>query len=277
MTIPFSPVQKQRLREVGVDPELMDQEFQDVQERDSAFRQVEKTAIRKSRERIVSLQRSRFRPVLCELEDCLVETLTKEGFVQVATPLIIARQMLAKMSITSDHPLSKQVFWVGENRCLRPMLAPSLYSLLKRLIRLWKKPIRIFEVGPCFRKESRGGQHSNEFTMLNLVELGLPEEDREHRLEELVALVMQASRIETYHLSTKPSAVYGDTIDVVSGVEVGSAALGPHKLDAHWGIFDSWVGVGFGLERLALVREGFQNIQRVSRSLEYLDGVRLNM
>jgi len=275
--IPFSPVQKQRLREVGVGPELMDRVFQDARERDSAFRQVEKMAIRKSRERIEALQKNRFRPVLCELEDCLVETLTKEGFVQVATPLIIARQMLAKMSITSDHPLSKQVFWVGENRCLRPMLAPSLYSLLKRLIRLWKKPIRIFEVGPCFRKESRGGQHGNEFTMLNLVELGLLEEDRKHRLEDLIALVMRASGIKAYRLSTKPSEVYGDTLDVVSGVEVGSAAMGPHKLDAHWGIFDPWVGVGFGLERLVMVREGFQNIQRVSRSLEYLDGVRLNI
>jgi len=262
---------------MGVDPELIDQEFRDARERDSAFRQVEKTAIRKSRERIVTLQKNRFRPVLCELEDCLVETLTKEQFVQVTTPLIIARQMLAKMSITSDHPLIKQVFWVSENRCLRPMLAPNLYSLLKRLIRLWKKPIRIFEVGPCFRKESRGGQHSNEFTMLNLVELGLPEEDRKYRLGELVALVMQASRIETYHLNIKPSGVYGDTIDVVSGMEVGSAAMGPHKLDAHWGIFDPWVGVGFGLERLVMVREGFHNIQRVSRSLEYLDGVRLNI
>lgn len=277
MIIPFSPVQKQRLREVGVGPELMDRVFQDARERDSAFRQVEKMAIRKSRERIEALQKNRFRPVLCELEDCLVETLTKEGFVQVATPLIIARQMLAKMSITSDHPLSKQVFWVGENRCLRPMLAPSLYSLLKRLIRLWKKPIRIFEVGPCFRKESRGGQHGNEFTMLNLVELGLLEEDRKHRLEDLIALVMRASGIKAYRLSTKPSEVYGDTLDVVSGVEVGSAAMGPHKLDAHWGIFDPWVGVGFGLERLVMVREGFQNIQRVSRSLEYLDGVRLNI
>jgi len=275
--IPFSPVQKQRLREVGVGPELMDRVFQDARERDSAFRQVEKMAIRKSRERIEALQKNRFRPVLCELEDCLVETLTKEGFVQVATPLIIARQMLAKMSITSDHPLSKQIFWVGENRCLRPMLAPSLYSLLKRLIRLWKKPIRIFEVGPCFRKESRGGQHGNEFTMLNLVELGLLEEDRKHRLEDLIALVMRASGIKAYRLSTKPSEVYGDTLDVVSGVEVGSAAMGPHRLDAHWGIFDPWVGVGFGLERLVMVREGFQNIQRVSRSLEYLDGVRLNI
>jgi phenylalanyl-tRNA synthetase alpha chain len=113
--------------------------------------------------------------------------------------------------------------------------------------------------------------------MLNVVELGLPEEERKHRLEDLIALIMRASGIKAYRLSTKRSEVYGDTLDVVSGVEVGSAAMGPHKLDAHWGIFDPWVGVGFGLERLVMVREGFRNIQRVSRSLEYLDGVRLNI
>lgn len=277
MPVPFSLVQKQRLREMGMAPELMDQEFRDAQERDSAFRRIERMAIRKGRDRLSTLQTTRFRPILCELEDCLVEALTGAGFVQVATPVILSRQMLAKMSITPDHPLSQQVFWVGENRCLRPMLAPNLYALLKRLVRLWKKPIRIFEVGPCFRKESRGGQHSNEFTMLNVVEWGLPEDERQRRLEEVVGLVMKASGIGKYHLATKPSDVYGETIDVVSGVEVGSAAMGPHALDANWGVFDPWVGVGFGVERLALVREGFQNIQRVSRSLEYLDGVRLNI
>jgi phenylalanyl-tRNA synthetase alpha chain len=113
--------------------------------------------------------------------------------------------------------------------------------------------------------------------MLNLVEMGLQEGDRQRRLEELVGLVMEASGIESYELIVKPSEVYGDTIDVMSGVEVGSAAMGPHRLDAYWGIFDPWVGVGFGLERLTMVKEGFQNIQRVSRSIEYLDGVRLNI
>ncbi|NIQ39365.1 MAG: pyrrolysine--tRNA(Pyl) ligase large subunit [Proteobacteria bacterium] len=277
MTIPFSAVQKQRLREMNVDSALINQEFRDARARDIAFRDIEKKAIRNGRERIAGLQKNRFRPLLCELEDSLVETLTREGFVQVATPLIIARQMLAKMSITPDHPLSKQVFWVAENRCLRPMLAPNLYALLKRLIRLWEKPIQIFEVGPCFRKESRGGQHCTEFTMLNLVELGMPEGNRARRLEELVAVVMRASGIETYDLVANPSEVYGETIDVVSGLEVGSAAMGPHRLDGRWGIFDPWVGVGFGLERLVMVREKFQNIQRVGRSLEYLDGVRLNI
>ena len=277
MTIPFSVAQRQRLRELGVVSEVVRHEFQDEEARDRSFHSIEKSAIQKGRDRLLSLQQDRFRPVLRQLEDRLVEALTRARFVEVVTPLILSQTMLSKMSVTPDHPLSKQVFWMGENRCLRPMLAPNLYALLKRLERLWKKPIRIFEVGPCFRKESRGGQHTSEFTMLNLVEMGMPEENRQTRLEELIGVVMAASGIERYELVVKPSEVYGDTIDVVSGVEVGSAAMGPHRLDAPWGIFDPWVGVGFGLERLAMVKEGFQNIQRVSRSLEYMDGVRLNI
>jgi phenylalanyl-tRNA synthetase alpha chain len=277
MATTFTSIQTQRLREIGVGAEYMDQEFEDEKERDNAFRRLEKMAVRKGRDRLLTLQRTTLRPILCELEDCLMDALTDAGFVQVRTPLILSQQMLARMSITPDHALGRQVFWLGENRCLRPMLAPNLYALLKRLLRLWEKPIRIFEVGPCFRKESRGGQHTNEFTMLNVVELGLPEKDRMDRLEEVVGLVMKASGIETYQVVTKSSEVYGETIDVVSGVELGSAAMGPHELDASWGIFDPWVGVGFGVERLAMVKEGFQNIQRVSRSLEYLDGVRLNI
>ena len=273
----FTLVQKQRLRELGVPSELVDQEFHSPEERDRLFRELEKKATEEGRDRLSKLQTVRFRPILCELEGRLIEALTGAGFVQVVTPIILPRQMLAKMSITSDHPLSKQVFWLEKNRCLRPMLAPGLYALLRRLVRLWKKPIRLVEVGPCFRKESRGGHHATDFTMLNLVELGLAEEERRPRLEELARLVMEVSGLERYHLAVKPSEVYGETIDVVSGIEVGSAAMGPHRLDGAWGIFDPWVGIGFGLERLVMVREGFENIQRVSRSLEYLDGVRLNI
>jgi phenylalanyl-tRNA synthetase alpha chain len=35
--------------------------------------------------------------------------------------------------------------------------------------------------------------------------------------------------------------------------------------------------LGFGLERLVLVKKGYQNIQRAGRSLIYLDGARLNI
>jgi len=181
------------------------------------------------------------------------------------------------MSIESDHDLFKQVFWVEEKKCLRPMLAPNLYFLLRELDKIWEKPVRIFEVGPCFRKDTKGRHHLNEFTMLNLVELGLSLNQRKERLEELAALIMETCGITEYSFVSHRSEVYGETIDVLSDFEVASGAMGPHPLDSNWGITDTWVGIGFGLERLLMVRENFQNIQRAGRALVYLDGERLNI
>lgn len=53
----------------------------------------------------------------------------------------------SKMLTGAGHPLAAQVCWLGHNKCLRPMLAPHLYFILKDLVRLSDKPVRIFEVG----------------------------------------------------------------------------------------------------------------------------------
>jgi phenylalanyl-tRNA synthetase alpha chain len=158
------------------------------------------------------------------------------------------------------------------------MLAPNLYTLLRRLMRTWRQPFAIFEIGSCFRRDTQGSHHLQEFTMLNLVELGTPLDVRRSRLEELARLVLDAAGISDWELQHEESGVYGDTLDVlVGGVEVCSAAMGPHALDDAWGITDPWVGLGFGLERLLVAREGHENIERVARSLSYLDGVRLHL
>jgi phenylalanyl-tRNA synthetase alpha chain len=116
--------------------------------------------------------------------------------------------------------------------------------------------------------------------MLNLVEMGLPEEERQTRLEELAALVTGTAGLEGFKLETEKSTVYGQTIDVVAGddnIEVGSAAMGPHPLDNAWRIIDTWVGIGFGLERLLMVKEKTRSLGKIGRSLAYLDGIRLNI
>jgi phenylalanyl-tRNA synthetase alpha chain len=270
-------VQRQRLAELGAGQAIFDQEFPDVGHRNRTFQEVERGLVEEARRRLESLRQVRRRPVLCQLEEDLVKALIDRGFTQVVTPILLPRVSLEKMTITEDHPLFSQVFWVDPSRCLRPMLAPNLYKMMVSLARVWPMPIRIFEVGPCFRKETSGAQHLNEFTMLNLVEMGLPQEERAPRLRELASLVMVASGISDYQLHKKESEVYGTTLDVVSGLELGSGAMGPHPLDEAWGVFDTWVGIGFGLERLAMVREGYQGVHRVGRSLAYLDGVRLNI
>lgn len=114
--------------------------------------------------------------------------------------------------------------------------------------------------------------------MLNLVEMGLPEERCSDRLRELAELVMDAAALDNYEYETEKSEVYGETIDLVSGdLELGSGAMGPHVLDRNWGITVPWVGIGFGLERLVMAKEGYKNVQKAGRSLAYLNGIRLNI
>jgi phenylalanyl-tRNA synthetase alpha chain len=160
------------------------------------------------------------------------------------------------------------------------MLAPHLYFVLKDLLRLWERPVRIFEIGSCFRKESQGAHHANEFTMLNLVEMGLESSDRQKRLEELADLVTRTAGVDEFVFQSVDSTVYGETVDILAGenrLEVGSSAMGPHELDRAWQITDAWVGIGFGLERLLMVAEDIKSMGRLGRSLGYLDGIRLNL
>ena len=77
-------------------------------------------------------------------------------------------------------------------------------------------------------------QHYSEVTLLNLAEMGLGEESRQARIEELTAVVAKTARLGEYRLESQKSVVYGKTIDIVAGdqgIEVGSAAVGPHELD----------------------------------------------
>jgi pyrrolysyl-tRNA synthetase-like protein len=280
MIFTWSEVQSRRLKELNASESQIDTRFDSASDRDQAYQKLENELVKREQQRLREFREVRLRPRLCRLESRLIEVLVQHGFVQVETPIIMSKGLLSKMSIGRDHPLASQIYWLNNNKCLRPMLAPHLYFVLKDLIRLWDKPVRIFEVGPCFRKESQGAQHSSEFTMLNLVEMGLAEEMRQERVAELAALVTSVAGVYDYYLEPQKSEVYGETIDVVDGkkgIEVGSGAMGPHLLDRAWKITDPWVGIGFGLERLLMVAENSQNLSRMGRSLAYLDGVRLNI
>jgi phenylalanyl-tRNA synthetase alpha chain len=186
LTVSWSDIQRERLRALGAVAATIEAQF-------------EKELVTEQKRRLQELRDGARRTKLSLLESRLTGALVDNGFVQVATPIIMSKGHLARMSIDEGHPLSSQVFWLDDKTCLRPMLAPHLYYVLKDLLRLWEKPVRIFEVGSCFRKESSGARHSTEFTMLNLVEMGLELESRESRLKELAALIVEAA-----DMSSKP-------------------------------------------------------------------------
>jgi phenylalanyl-tRNA synthetase alpha chain len=271
LNIVWTETQLNRLKELEAEGKDLRRGFKSDADRERQFQTLENKLVRSGRQKLDQLRTGHRRSRLCRLESRLTKVLIDNDFVQVTTPTIMSKGLLAKMSIDDHHPLAAQIFWLGQDRCLRPMLAPHLYFVLKDLLRIWDKPVRIFEIGSCFRKESKGAQHANEFTMLNLVEMGLDPEIRQNRLEELAALIARSAGIEDYRFQPVDSAVYGETVDIVAGesqMEIGSSAMGPHLLDQAWQITDAWVGIGFGLERLLMV---------AGRSLGYLDGIRLNI
>lgn len=276
----WTTTQQRRLKELGAGKPQQGLTFISASERDAAFQSLADELTRRERRRLDEFRSRSLQPRLCRLESRLTDMLTRKGFVQVNTPVIMARRHLARMAITSDHPLFEQVYWIDRNHCLRPMLAPHLYSLLQNLLRLWEKPVRLFEVGPCFRRETGGARHGREFTMLNLVEAGLPMDERASRLKELAAWVAESAGLADYRVESARSEVYGDTIDILASerrLEVGSGAMGPHPLDRAWRISDTWVGIGFGLERLLMASAGVDSLAKLGRSLSYLDGIRLNI
>ena len=276
----WSDTQYRRLKELGAASTILEQSFAAGSDRDQAYQILEKQLVKVEKGRLGDLLAQGGKTQLELLCETVSERLIAEGFVKVATPTVISAAALEKMTITREHPLYKQVYWLNSKQCLRPMLAPSLYSLMQDFSRQKQRPIRFFEIGSCFRKETDGANHTTEFTMLNLVEMGLPMEKREERLLELGSLVTKSAGLTSFCFESEESEVYGTTVDLVSGVnsvEVGSGAMGPHPLDAEWGVRESWVGFGVGMERLLMLARNDSTISRWCKSISYLDGIRLKI
>ena len=228
--ITWTITQEQRLKDLGINLQEIPQSFSNSSERNKLFQQLEKEQVKKEKQQLTAFLEKGSRVALEILAEKLTAVLCKSGFTRVSTPIVISKSSLAKMTIDDTHPLIHQVYWISKNQCLRPMLAPNLYSLMTDLSRLNRRPIRFFEIGSCFRKESDGAKHNSEFTMLNLVEMGTPKEERSDRLKELASLVADTAELTDYRFESEESKVYGTTIDVVTGVEgieVASGATGP--------------------------------------------------
>jgi len=280
MAEPYSVAQVQRLVELNAGGQITGREFSTAGERDAAFKEAEQQLVRENKEKLAALVKEKHLPLALKTEGALSEWLTtRAGFTRVATPIIITAEQLDKMTIGEDHPLRSQVFWLDRKRCLRPMLAPNLYIVMRDMYKILKEPVRIFEAGSCFRKESQGAQHMNEFTMLNLVEMaGVEDGGQLNRLKELATGAMEAAGIDKYELVTESSEVYGWTLDIeVDGLEVASGAYGPLPMDSQWEVFEPWVGLGLGIERIAMIKGQYQTIKRAGKSIVYVDGVPLKL
>jgi pyrrolysyl-tRNA synthetase-like protein len=274
MEYTFTDPQIQRLREYGDDPRD-NSVFQSEQERDRSFTKIMSQLQSRNEKGLKTLIDVPTKHRLVDLEQRLAAALIAEGFIEVRTPTMISKSALARMTITEDHPLYKQVFFIDDKRCLRPMLAPNLYYVMRKLRDHTDGPVKIFEIGSCFRAESHSNDHLEEFTMLNLVDMG-PQGDTTEKLKGYIDVVMKTVGLE-YEIVKEESDVYKETLDVeVNGEEVSSGAVGPHVLDAAHDVHEPWCGVGFGLERLIMMKDGDGSVKKTGRSINYLNGLKIN-
>ncbi len=277
MAITLSGAQMQRIRELDGASDLSECSFDSESEREAMFRDVVEDLSVRSRSELRSYAKTPEVSEMQHLQNLLAKRLVSMGFMQVHTPTLISTSVLDKMGMDIDHPLRRQVFYLDDGkRCLRPMLAPNLYVVMRRMARSIPGRFGIFEIGKCYRKESKGSHHLEEFTMLNLVEIR-PVDRPETRIKDLARqLALDVSLpIET---TTEESDVYGRTIDLtVDGVELASAAFGPHPMDGAFNVNFPWVGIGIGLERVLMLQAKSNNIHRHASSLVYHNGTRMDI
>lgn len=272
----FTITQKRRLKELGAPLELLAKVFDDASERDAYFDKFVSELLITNKTQLERLTHEGLYSPLGNIVKKVSKAILSQGFTEVNTPILMPDSHVRRMGIDESNKLWQQIIWIDDNLCLRPMLAPNLYQVMKRL-RRFLCPVRIFEIGPCFRKEEEGSLHSTEFTMANLVELA-PDREPKVVLIDMINKVMMSIGLMSYEIEESPCAVYGATLDVtVNGIEVASGVIGPIPIDKNWGITEPWAGVGFGLERLAMLDKGLDRIKPVARSLTYLNGIFLNM
>lgn len=188
---------------------------------------------------------------LVKLEQNISSFLHKKGFLEIKSSILISKKHIELMGINPINDPNYKLFQVQENLFLRPMLAPGLYVNLKKLDKILPDPIKIFEIGKCFRRESDTKSHLEEFTMVNFCQMG--KDSDEKALMILIKELLNYLKIE-YSIIKDECIVYGKTIDIMyNNLELSSAVIGPVKIDIDWGITKKWIGAGFGLERLLKV------------------------
>ena len=266
----FTPAQKERINEL-----LLPGEKIPFSNDPAKFKEIESELVSKRRDDFKQMYENNREEQIAKLERTISQFFVDKGFIEIKAPIMIDIESVKKMGIDKDHKLSKQIFYIDNKRCLRPMLAPGLYQWLKNFDKILPDPIKIFEIGPCYRKESEGSQHLEEFTMFNFCQMGSG--TNRDNLVQLIDDLLKHLDID-YTIIEDSCHVYGDTIDIIHGdLELSSAVVGPVPIDMNWGIDKPWMGAGFGLERLLKIKHGYSNIKRSSKTHSYYNGLPNNL
>ena len=100
------------------------------------FRELESELLSRRKDDLKRIYAEERENYLGKLERDITKFFVDRGFLEIKSPILIPAEYIERMGIDSDTELSKQIFRVDKNFCLRPMLAPNLYNYLRKLDRV---------------------------------------------------------------------------------------------------------------------------------------------
>ena len=91
MEITWTNAQKQRLAAFEAGADCLNKTFSSTVERNRSFLELEKELVAAAKKQLCRLREETKRPLLSRMESELVSALTRAGFVQVSTPIMMSR------------------------------------------------------------------------------------------------------------------------------------------------------------------------------------------
>ncbi|MDQ1275480.1 MAG: pyrrolysyl-tRNA synthetase, partial [Euryarchaeota archaeon] len=107
------------------------------------FRELESRLLSRRKKDLQQIYAEERENYLGKLERDITKFFVDRGFLEIKSPILIPLEYIERMGIDNDTELSKQIFRVDKNFCLRPMLAPNLYNYLRKFDRVLPDPIKI--------------------------------------------------------------------------------------------------------------------------------------
>ena len=261
--VAFTATQRQRLRELGA---CRAESWSGLPERRRARRRLQGAArtqltARRPRAACTSCAPAQRAPQLCDAErDACGGADAAPASCRSSTPHHHRRRRCcAKMGIEHDASAgaSRSSGWTTAAAC-GPCWPPTSTPCCAGWAASGAGRSASSRSAPAFGATRKGSRHLNEFTMLNLVEFGLPQDGAPRATQGAGGARDGRRRHRALRAGDAESGGLRRD-DRRRGRRQSRCARrpwGPHPLDGNWGIVEPWVGLGFGLERLLVAREG---------------------
>ena len=181
----------------------------------------------------------------------IIDIVESYGYQEMMIP-IIQKSETFKSKVGDENQNMMYNFKDAGNRdlCLAPEYTAVVQLLSKDTFK-FKKDVKLFYIGECFRGETPKSGRYRQFTQFGLEVLN-PSKDY---IEELVEIAKKIIELSTNNYDVNLDAIRGlDYYKGGRGFEISCNELGAQKQVCGGGEYEGGIGLGIGVDRLLLLK-----------------------